>query len=321
MQFLLTKAHGSGNDFFVVDLRSQLPVTDAWRRALTQQLCVREGLFGADGLLFVEPSAQADAQMRIFNADGSEAEMCGNGIRIVGRYVAESLGKEEVVIENVTGTLYPLRREPGFFPGVEAYRLSFPAPSFPLEGRILGQVADELHQTPVAGFTSPRPYTAAFLPNPHLVALVPAIEEAELAEAGRVANTDKAVFPQGINVNFLQSLAPDSVYVATYERGVGLTNACGTGMFASVVAGSQEGVVPLETWVTVYNPGGFTRCYIRPDLSGYMIGNATYEYALAVSVEADGHATQAERTQVYTAETEAYAALRAEALAALGKTA
>src|SRR5690606_9639628 len=87
-------------------------------------------IIGADGILFVEASKNADALMRIFNSDGSEAEMCGNGLRIVGRYVCEQNNKDTVSIENVTGIIYPILMDKNFFEQVTAVTIQFPPPDF-----------------------------------------------------------------------------------------------------------------------------------------------------------------------------------------------
>lgn len=111
----IIKAHGSENDFVLIDLtKNSIAFTDEMRRNLAIAICNRDSIIGADGVLYIEPSTKGNAQMRIFNNDGSEAEMCGNGLRIVGRYVSEKENSDKVMIENVTGIVYPIEKQKDF---------------------------------------------------------------------------------------------------------------------------------------------------------------------------------------------------------------
>src|ERR1700712_2361122 len=127
MRFSLLKSQGSGNDFFLVDIRSYNgAVNNVMKKQLALFFCDRDSAFGADGILYVDNSPVADGKMVIFNADGSEAEMCGNGIRIVARYVAEELNEPVVTIENTTGIKYTLNLVEDFYGDITAYELTFP---------------------------------------------------------------------------------------------------------------------------------------------------------------------------------------------------
>jgi diaminopimelate epimerase len=279
MRFSLLKSQGSGNDFFLVDIRGYNgAVNNAMKKQLALFLCDRNSEFGADGILYVDNSPVADGKMVIFNADGSEAEMCGNGIRIVARYVAEQLGKSEVVIENTTGIRYPLNLVSDFYPGTTAYELSFPTANFTPSAVPINIIGDKLVNELIPELSTEIKFTALALPNPHVAGFVDEINEGELKTIGKKANNLHSVFPNGVNVNLGKLISDNSIYVATYERGVGITYSCGTGMFATAVSAVVNGLVKKSDWITLFNKGGYTKCLVNDDLSGRMIGNASYIY-------------------------------------------
>jgi diaminopimelate epimerase len=308
MEFSLLKSQGSGNDFFLVDIRSyDGAVNDAMKKQLAIFLCDRKSEFGADGILYVDNSAIADAKMVIINADGSEAEMCGNGIRIVARYVAEKAGKPNVVIENTTGIKYPLNMVDDFYAGLTAYELSFPkadfrASSVPINidgGQLIDQLIPELSET--------IKFTALALPNPHIAGFVDEIIEEDLKAIGLKANNLQSVLPNGVNVNLGKVISSNSIYVATYERGVGITYSCGTGMFSTTVSAVVNGLINKDKWITLFNKGGYTKCLVNEDLSGRMIGDATYVYEAGIDFDFDGNdLLNAVKGNIFESENEAY---------------
>lgn len=279
MRFSLLKSQGSGNDFFLVDIRSYNgAVNNAMKKQLAIFLCNRDSDFGADGILYVDNSLIGDAKMVIFNADGSEAEMCGNGIRIVARYVAEQLGQPSVVIENTTGIKYPLDLVEGFYPEITAYELSFPVANFTPSAVPVITDGPQLINKLIPQLSTEIKFTALALPNPHIVGFVDEINEDRLKAIGEKANNLHSVLPNGVNVNLGKIISANSIYVATYERGVGITYSCGTGMFATTVSAVVNGLVNKGEWITLFNKGGYTKCLVNDDLSGRMIGNASYIY-------------------------------------------
>jgi len=104
MKLKILKCHGSGNDFILINEYQGLEFSEQERITLSLTLCDRAGILGADGILFFQNSDKADGKMRMFNPDGSEAEMCGNGLRCIGRFACEQLGKDAVLIETLKGT-------------------------------------------------------------------------------------------------------------------------------------------------------------------------------------------------------------------------
>jgi len=279
MQFSLIKTQGSGNDFFLTDIRHYNgAVTDDMKKQLAIFLCNRDSDFGADGVLYVDNSSAGDGKMVIFNADGSEAEMCGNGIRIVARYVSEQLDKPQVIIENTTGIPYPLNLVEDFYPELTAFELSFPQANFESGNFLIQNNNTELIDGLIPELSSTIKFTALSLPNPHIVAFVDEIVEEDLRVLGQKANASPQILPHGVNVNFGKIISNNSIYVATYERGVGLTYSCGTGMFATTLSAVNAGHVKKGAWITLFNKGGYTKCLVNDDLSGRMIGNASYIY-------------------------------------------
>jgi diaminopimelate epimerase len=279
MRFSLLKSQGSGNDFFLIDIRKyDGAINNAMKKQLALFLCDRNSDFGADGILYVDNSLVADGKMVIFNADGSEAEMCGNGIRIVARYVAEQLEKTEVVIENTTGIKYPLNLVDDFYAEITAYELNFPQADFTPSSLPLIINSPKLVNELIPQLSTEIKFTALAMPNPHLVGFVDDINEDELKALGYKANNLRSVLPNGVNVNLGKAISSNSIYVATYERGVGITYSCGTGMFSTTVSAVVNGLADSGEWITLFNKGGYTKCLVNDDLSGRMIGNASYIY-------------------------------------------
>jgi len=220
-----TKMVGAGNDFVVVDARRRLRLPAARWAAGSRAWCDRHRGIGADGVLVLEPSRVADVKMRIFNPDGSEADMCGNGARCVARYLSGSPSTRRqrlngaVTIETKAGVLSA--RVHGDH---VAMRMTPPTDLRPemaltVDGRRLRM-----------GFVN----TGV----PHLVIPVAALDRVEVTRLGRLLRFHQAFAPQGTNVNFIQADAasPNRLRVRTYERGVEAeTLACGTGIAASAV--------------------------------------------------------------------------------------
>lgn len=304
------KCHGSSNDFVLIDeLKHQYHFSENERVQIARLLCDREGSIGADGILFTMPSHQAHARMRMFNPDGSEAEMCGNGLRCVGRYVCEQLDNTEIVIETKEANLSVKQMDdmfeniPSFEVAIEPVRLR-PA-SLPLniaKAQHVNQPLDPLSENLL--------FTAVAVPNPHLIAVVNRIEDEQLNLIGRQANENKFLLPNGVNVSFVQLLARNKIFVRTYERGVGLTNACGTAMSASSLTTVLLKENNLDEEITVFNRGGFVICTVTQSEGKYTIqlrGNATYEYDTTVSVDLqNGSVSEIATRTNYVNEQEAY---------------
>ncbi|MBL9037956.1 MAG: diaminopimelate epimerase [Archangium sp.] len=249
-----TKYHGLGNDFVVVDCRSTGVDLDD---AEVKRLCDRHFGIGADGVLSVLPSSDGAARMVVHNADASIAEMCGNGLRCVVKYLAESAGGRPASLGVQTGAGL-LESEIAWGPkGVELVTVAMgPArlesPLLPNGGPFVRQMIDGLVGTAVS------------LGNPHLVLLdTPASEAATLGPKLEL----HPLYPQRTNVEFVTRRDDGGLDVTVWERGVGLTLACGTGACASVAASALAGRTPFDAWVPVRLPGGMLDIKVARDLS------------------------------------------------------
>jgi diaminopimelate epimerase len=229
------KMHGLGNDYIVVDNRN-IQIKDSELNALAKRLCERRFSVGADGLLLVYESKKADAKMRIFNADGTEAEMCGNGIRCFAKYCYENkiVRKKNFKIETLAGiktAKLTLRR--GI---VEKVRVDMGKPTLrretiPMKGQ--GTCINENLIVDGKKFK----VTCLSVGNPHCVIFVENVDEIPVSEIGPKIENHK-LFPKRINVEFAQIINTNELKVRVWERGCGETLACGTGACASAVAGN-----------------------------------------------------------------------------------
>lgn len=233
-----TKMHGLGNDYVYVDLfRDRLTgEPDVLARAVSD----RHFGIGADGLILIEPSVRADARMRMFNADGSESEMCGNGVRCVAKYVHDHgiATKERITIETGRGVLtLDMEVVDG---KARRIRVDMGAPIL-----VSSEIPTTLTGDPPidASITiDGRAYevTAVSMGNPHAVVYVDDAAGFPLESLGPKFENHPA-FPRRVNAHFVQVLGPSEVIMRTWERGSGITLACGTGACAVCVAGVLTG--------------------------------------------------------------------------------
>ena len=325
MKFPIIKCHGSDNDFVMIDeLSHDYNFSEAQRSLIAQQLCDRKGPIGADGILFFVPSNKGDGMMRMFNPDGSEAEMCGNGIRCIGRLAHEVLGKPTFLIETLKG-LYSMQEEQPIYGDIPTYSVAINTVSLnPADLPLLSNSATHVDQ-PLEKISPDRTFTAISLTNPHAIAWVEEVVRKELEEVGTKANTDKSVFPQGVNVSFCSPVNDTAIFTGTYERGAGITYSCGTGMSASTIASCLNGKVPFNTWIDVYNQGGMVRCKVERDENQqpsivHLLGNASYVFTCDVSInEASLQVSLANKVD-FPQEIAAYKELKSYVSELLGKS-
>lgn len=248
------KYQGLGNDFVVLDRRASGLDLDA---ATSQRLCDRHFGIGADGVLTILPEPGTAGRMVVHNADGSVAEMCGNGLRCVVKHLAERTEPRPAFLDVATGAGV-LRCEVEWGgQGVE--RVTVAMGPARLEAGILPN-GGRFVRKPIEGLVG----TAVSMGNPHLVLL-----DVPPAEAGRLGPGLEVhpSFPQRTNVEFVRPRAEGGLEVTVWERGVGLTLACGTGACAAVVASALDGRSPFDTWVPVKLPGGLLEIKVAKDLS------------------------------------------------------
>ncbi|MBU5210067.1 diaminopimelate epimerase [Heyndrickxia oleronia] len=283
MNINIRKCHGSGNDFLLIDEIS-MPYTfsEEDRQNLSITLCDRNAELGADGILFVMKSDKADAKMRVFNADGSEASMCGNGLRCVGRYVCELLQKDEIRVETMKAIL-KVNKSDSIFNELPTYRVEISPVLFSLDALPMNLNQEQLVNEKIHELSDQLLFSAVAVPNPHLITFVD--KEMMRTNTQRMiseyVNGPNQLFPDGVNVSFVHSVEKGVIYVRTFERGVGFTNACGTAMSASSLISCILSLNNYEEEIDVYNNGGKVRCVVHKSDQTYwieLIGNATYLY-------------------------------------------
>lgn len=291
----LQKVHGSQNKFFLLDqTQFQTPLSRGELVNLAPQITKPESglLNGADGLLVVSNSdhAQTLGKMEVINADGSFASMCGNGLRTVGRYLAQKYHKETFKVETMQSDLR-VSCQPDWAPKVKAVSVeispvSFAATALPFTN--LGY--SELINQEVPELAPKLKFSAVAVPNPHLISFVSddIFKSDLLAKLGAKLNQKNPYFPDGVNVSWAQVLSAHHLFVRTFERGVGFTNACGTAMSAAslIYALTCQSMNLFDKLLTVSNPGGFVQTKVHRRGHGYwieLIGNATITHYIDVT--------------------------------------
>ncbi|MDF7675739.1 diaminopimelate epimerase [Neisseriaceae bacterium ESL0693] len=267
-----TKMHGLGNDFMVIDGISQPFNPD---RAPIAAWADRHTGIGFDQLLLIESPHRPDADFcyRIFNADGSEVEQCGNGARCFARFVYDKglTRKQEIVVETAKGLIKP-RLHPDGLVTVDMGKPRFLAQEIPFTPLAADDQQALTHVLRVGA--QPVTVSCVNMGNPHAVLLVDDIDSAPVAELGLAIETH-VQFPQRVNVGFMQISSPHHIRLRVFERGVGETQACGTGACAAVVAGIRLGLLADDqTPVRVDLAGGqlSIQWSQQPDASVMMTG-------------------------------------------------
>lgn len=243
-----TKMHGLGNDFMVVDLISQRAYLDT---ATIQRLADRHFGVGFDQLLIVEPPdvPEADFKYRIFNADGSEVEQCGNGVRCFARFVHERhlTNKTNITVQTKAGIVKPELGQNGWV------RVNMGYPKFlPNEIPFVAEEPEALYTLELANDQNIS-IDVVNMGNPHAVTIVPDVLTADVAGIGPQVESHKR-FPERVNAGFMQVIDDKHVRLRVFERGVGETLACGTGACAAAVSGMRRGL--LANSVEVELAGG-----------------------------------------------------------------
>jgi diaminopimelate epimerase len=275
-----TKMQGAGNDYIYVDcFREPMPHDPP---GLSRAVSDRHFGVGADGLILICPSDKADARMRMFNADGSEAEMCGNGVRCVAKYVYDHglVRKPTLTVETGRGVLtLELEVQGGSVrqvrvdmgePILQAARIPTTLPGDPPIGVTLRLQNPD--RRPGLGPDNTLPVTCVSMGNPHCIAFVDTITDALVLGIGPEVERHPA-FPRRTNAEFVRVNRPDDVTVRVWERGSGETLACGTGACAVAVAGFLTGRTQRK--VVAHLPGGDLHLYwSETDNHVYLTGPA-----------------------------------------------
>ena len=268
------KMHGLGNDFvFIEDKTGQ----DKDYTALARAMCNRHTGIGADGLIVIVDSRVADVRMRIINSDGSEAEMCGNGIRCFAKYVYDNgiIEKKQFTVETPAGIMEP-EITVGADNKAELITINMGRPSFnrseiPMEGTD-GRVLNE--DLGVDGENWK--ITSLLMGVPHTVTYVDDVDTVDIEKIGPLFEKHEA-FPKHTNINFAQQMDDRTVKVRTWERGAGATLACGTGSCSVAVASFLNGRTGRE--VDIQLPLGTLHIeYREEDGNVYMTGPAAVSF-------------------------------------------
>ena len=254
-----TKMHGLGNDYLYVYGN----VPEKIKEVCTQ-LSDRHFGAGADGMIFISPSNTADFSMRIFNADGSEAKMCGNGIRCVGKYVYDKGYTDKTLLRVET------------LSGIKTIRLRL------IAGKV-GQVSVDMGKAEVSeditvplknGETVSTPVSVG---NPHAVIFTEDAENAAVSVLGPQIE-HSAIFPDGVNVEFAEVIGENAIRMRVWERGSGITMACGTGACAVAAAAVRKGLCEYDQTIAVNLDGGTLEIIVSPEYNVTMSGPAVTVY-------------------------------------------
>jgi diaminopimelate epimerase len=251
MNIEFSKYQGLGNDFILIDNRQSTEPSISPEAAI--KLCDRHFGIGADGVIFVlPPEAGCDYTMRIFNSDGSEPEMCGNGIRCLAKFIAILEGdnaRSVYTIHTLGGTMIPKLAEDGRVT-VDMGKPRLLASEIPTT---LVSGEKQVVNQPLMVCDRTWEVTCVSMGNPHCITFVEDVEAIQLESIGSKFE-HHSVFPQRTNTEFMQVVRPDYLKMRVWERGAGATLACGTGACAAVVAGVLTG--RCDRLCTVELPGG-----------------------------------------------------------------
>jgi diaminopimelate epimerase len=276
------KMHGLGNDFVMIDCLSQPVPPEEHLSSLAEAICDRHFGVGGDGLILILPDDSADYRMRMWNPDGSESEMCGNGIRCFGKYLFDAglVGESSVSVATSKGLQHIEIQPDGKAPG-----------SAEIMVRVdMGTPRLHRSQIPMADGTGPDSQvvneallvgdaeyriTAVSMGNPHVVIFTDDVESVALKEIGLEIEHHET-FPERTNVHFVQVLGPHKLWMRTWERGAGDTLACGTGACAVAVASALNNRLPGgDRRALVHLPGGDLDIEWAGNNHVYMTGPAT----------------------------------------------
>lgn len=286
MEVNFMKMHGIGNDFIIMDFYSTvLPEEKNWGE-VAKKLCTPHFGVGADGLILILPSEKYDLRMRIFNSDGSEAQMCGNGIRCFARYVYEKdiIREKKFTVETLAGEIIPElifdEQKTGIVKGVKVDmgRPHLMKKDIPMIGNPDRQVINETLSLENGQYFK---VTCVSMGNPHCIIFTEDVDNFPVTEVGPIIERHH-LFPERTNVEFVQTLSGQEIKLRVWERGVGETMACGTGASAAVVAGVLN--KRLKNKATVYLKGGTLDIEWAENEHVYMTGAAESVFSGVVPI-------------------------------------
>jgi len=276
MKINFVKMHGLGNDFILVDCINKSLGDSSFLSYLAKKLCNRNFGIGADGLMLILASSKADLQMRIFNSDGTEAQMCGNGIRCFAKYAYENklVSKNKFTVETLAGIITPelifqdLKDKKVLRVKVDMGTPKLRRREIPMTGEDTPTVVDETLE-----INSEQTFkvTCVSMGNPHCIVFVDDVQSTPVEKIGpKIEN--HPLFPEKTNAEFIQIINNKELNFRVWERGVGETLACGTGACAALVASVLNKKTDRET--TIHLPGGDLYIHWADDEHIYMTGPA-----------------------------------------------
>ena len=270
-----SKMHGIGNDYIYINC-FQETVTDPEKLSIFLS-DVRFGV-GSDGLVLILPSEVADFRMRIFNADGSEAMMCGNATRCIGKYVYDMgmTDKTEISLETNSGIKY-LTLYPGADNKIESVKVDMGKAILVPKDIPVNSDLDRFIAQPVTVDGKEYAMTCVSMGNPHAIVFLPDVDSLDLEKIGP-SFEHHPLFPDRVNTEFVRVIDDHTLQMRVWERGSGETFACGTGTCATVVAAVLNGYCKKEEEILVHLRGGDLRIIYHEDETVTMIGPATYVF-------------------------------------------
>ncbi|MDE6029621.1 MAG: carbamoyl-phosphate synthase large subunit [Clostridiales bacterium] len=247
------KMHGCGNDYIYVDCLTK-PINNM--ESVAVNLSDRHFSVGGDGVIFIYPSETCDATMRMFNSDGSEGKMCGNGIRCVGKFLYDNgkTDKLDITVDTLSGVKkLKLFVRDGKVNSVKVDMGAVKLNHKDVPVRLAGDsIIDREIDTPLGKFN----ITCTSMGNPHCTLFVPDVQSCDVEGIGIAIGQNKELFPEGVNVGFMQVIDRTHIKLRVYERGTGETMACGSGACAAAVAAVLNGKCDKDTDISVRLPGG-----------------------------------------------------------------
>lgn len=295
MQLDLIKVHGSENEFFILDeTLLERTLTEEELVSLTKVVTNRSNglLKGADGVLLIGSAKRKDLgeSMRVINYDGSEASMCGNGLRTVARYLSEKNNQNEFTVETMHADLHVKKAEE-LGKDVQTFQVEISPVSFNVHDLPFNWKFKTFIDQKLPELAPNLRFSAVAVPNPHLISFVDheTLNSSQFEEIAKYLNGTNPYFPDGVNVSFVEELGNQKIFVRTFERGVGFTNACGTAMAASSLMYVLLKGGKVEEKIQVINPGGMVQTIVHQEDNGSywmdLIGNATFLNKISISLE------------------------------------
>lgn len=272
-----TKMHGLGNDYIYFNVIDH-PLPNP--NALSVTLSDRHKGIGGDGIVLIGKSSSGDFSMRIFNADGSEAKMCGNASRCIGKYLYDKgLTDKKVIRLDTLSGIKTLNLHVDDTNKVDTVDVDMG------EGKLLNLPGGTIERDTVTAFGQKFTATAIDMGNPHLVLFVNNAETVDVANIGASLETNPK-FPGGINVEFVQVIDRNHIRMRVWERGSGITKACGTGACASAVACAMANLTEPENCLVQMDGGSLTISYNPDTKQVTMTGTANTVFEGEVTINA-----------------------------------